>query len=44
VTAGYIIANVERLRKPMQQITDYVLKSAGIKGSADIIQFKQAIG
>lgn len=27
VTAGYIIADVERLRKPMQLITDHLLKS-----------------
>ena len=26
VTAGYIITDVERLRKPMQQISDYLLK------------------
>ncbi|CAL7964378.1 hypothetical protein GAMM_80006 [Gammaproteobacteria bacterium] len=26
VTAGYIVADVERLRKPMQQITDYLLE------------------
>lgn len=26
VTAGYIVTDVERLRKPMQQITDYLLK------------------
>ena len=25
VTAGYIVANVERLREPMQKITDFVL-------------------
>jgi len=25
VTAGYIITDVERLHKPMQQITDYIL-------------------
>jgi len=30
VTAGYIIADVERLRAPMQKITDYLLKCAGI--------------
>lgn len=30
VTAGYIIADVERLRKPMQQITDFILKSMGV--------------
>lgn len=27
VAAGYIIANVERLRAPMQKITDYLLKA-----------------
>ena len=37
VTAGYIIADVERLREPMQKITDYLLKLAGIKPSAAII-------
>lgn len=26
ITSGYIITDVERLRKPMQQITDYLLK------------------
>lgn len=26
VTAGYIVMDVERLRKPMQQITDYILR------------------
>jgi integrase len=44
VTAGYIVANVERLRDPMQKITDYVLKAADIKPTADIIQLKQARG
>lgn len=29
VTAGYIITDVERLRKPMQQITDYLVKCMG---------------
>ena len=29
VTAGYIVTDVERLRKPMQQITDYVLQCMG---------------
>jgi len=27
VTAGYIMLDVERLRKPMQQVTDYLLRS-----------------
>jgi integrase len=38
VTAGYIIANVERLRVPMQRITDYMLRTAGLKESAQVIQ------
>ena len=37
VTAGYIVANVERLRKPMQQITDFLLKAAGEKQSAEVV-------
>lgn len=37
VTAGYIIADVERLRKPMQLITDYILKCMGVIKSAEII-------
>ncbi|WP_031437030.1 tyrosine-type recombinase/integrase [Methylobacter tundripaludum] len=39
VTSGYIQLNVERLRKPMQTITDFILKSAGIK-VADVVEFK----
>jgi integrase len=31
VTAGYIVANVERLRTPMQKITDFVLGKASIR-------------
>lgn len=31
VTAGYIVTDVERLRKPMQQVTDYILHRAGIQ-------------
>lgn len=31
VTAGYIVTDVERLRRPMQRITDYVLSVAGIR-------------
>jgi integrase len=37
VTAGYIIADVERLRKPMQLITDYILKCMGIMKTAEVI-------
>ncbi|USQ15139.1 integrase [Legionella lytica] len=38
VTAGYIITDVERLRKPMQLINDYFLKCMGVIRSADIIR------
>ncbi len=38
VTAGYIVWDEERLRKPMQEITDYVLKLAGVRESAHISQ------
>jgi len=34
VTAGYIIMDVERLRKPMQKITDYILEKAEIKANS----------
>lgn len=39
ITAGYIVADVERLRKPMQQITDFILKCMKAKHSAEMIQF-----
>lgn len=38
VTAGYIVADVERLRAPMQKITDYLLKSFGVVPSAQVIE------
>lgn len=41
VTAGYIVTSTERLREPMQKITDFVLKSAGLKASAEIIPLKR---
>ena len=37
VTAGYIVNDVERLRAPMQKITDHILRSAAVKKSADVI-------
>lgn len=36
ITAGYIVTDVERLRKPMQQITDYFLKCMGVQPSATV--------
>jgi integrase len=44
VTAGYIVASTERLREPMQKITDYVLKAAGIMATAEVVPLKQARG
>jgi hypothetical protein len=43
ITAGYIIADVERLRKPMQQITDYLLRCVGVQNTAELIMYPQAI-
>jgi integrase len=40
VTAGYIMTDVERLRKPMQQVTDYLLKCMEIKELANILEIK----
>ena len=37
VTAGYIIADVERLRAPMQRITDYLLKAAGVPPGVEVV-------
>lgn len=37
VTAGYIQMDVERLRAPMQKITDYFLKAMGKTATADIV-------
>ncbi len=34
---GYIIMDVERLRKPMQQITDYLLKCMGVKKTGEVV-------
>ncbi len=37
VTGGYAIIDVERLRAPMQKITDYFLKAMGKAATADIV-------
>jgi len=41
VTAGYIVIGVERLREPMQKITDYVLKAVGEREGAAIMPLRQ---
>lgn len=40
VTAGYIINDVERLRAPMQKISDYILKTVGAIPTAEIVAIK----
>ena len=40
VTAGYIVTDVERLRKPMQQITNYLLSVMNINLNNNIIELK----
>jgi integrase len=37
VTDGYIVIDAERLRGPMQRVTDHLLGAAGVRGSAQII-------
>jgi hypothetical protein len=37
VTAGYIVTDVERLRAPMQRITDFILQAAGVRGTSRVI-------
>ncbi|MFT3741118.1 MAG: integrase family protein [Gammaproteobacteria bacterium] len=37
VTAGYIIIDIERLRKPMQQISDCILQYIGIQSNDEIL-------
>lgn len=48
VTAGYIIPDAERLRAPMQQITDFFLSVGGLRKASQVvpirsIEFAQAI-
>lgn len=42
VTEGYIIANVERLRRPMEQIADFLLSAAGVKPKAQVISMNES--
>jgi hypothetical protein len=43
ITSGYIITDVERLRKPMQQITDYLLRCMGVQKSSEVVVIQQLI-
>jgi hypothetical protein len=42
VTAGYIVIDVKRLREPMQKITDFILKAARAKPSAEVVDLRKA--
>lgn len=44
VTAGYIAVDVERLRKPMQTICDYLLKAGKVKAGAKVLKYSSAGG
>ena len=37
VTAGYIVPDIERLRRPMQQITDYLLQQTTARTTPKVV-------
>ena len=39
VTSGYLVIDVERLRKPMEKITDFVLKAAGERDTPTLLPY-----
>ena len=41
VTAGYIISDVERLRGPMQQITDFLVGAAKIFKEMKVVSLRR---
>ena len=41
VTAGYIVADTERLRAPMQKIADFILRAAAVKPTAPVVAVKR---
>lgn len=44
VTAGYIVANVERLREPVRRVSDFLLKACLVLPSAAVIPFDRTAG
>ena len=42
VTAGYIVLNAERLRQPMERISSYILRAAGIEETGRVIEITSA--
>jgi integrase len=43
VTAGYVVMDIERLRKPMQMITDYMLREMGTKTTGNVVSLKNKL-
>ncbi|RLW51908.1 MAG: integrase [gamma proteobacterium symbiont of Stewartia floridana] len=41
VTAGYIVADVERLRKPMQMVADFLLSVGKVNKQAEVLVFER---
>ena len=41
VTEGYVQINTERLREPMERITNFILTAGGIRKSAEIVELKK---
>jgi integrase len=42
VTAGYVVMDIERLRKLMQMITDHVLRLIGLKELGNVVDFPES--
>lgn len=42
VTAGYVVTDVERLRRPMQKVTDFLLSACGAKAGAEVVELRHA--
>ena len=40
VTAGYIVSDVERLRRPTAQVTNFLLKATGAEDATPIVAFQ----
>lgn len=40
VTGGYLVIDTERLRDPMERITGFILKAAGVMQSADVVALR----
>jgi len=41
VTAGYVVLDTERLRKPMQQVEDKLLAMAGVRPGGEVIEMSR---